>query len=70
LLNEAKGSLQRRAYAYRRAQTHSDSSSDSGSHIVQYFTLYFLPFMIDGSFLLCQKSFCSIHRRHLTWSAF
>jgi len=70
LLNEAKGSLQRRAYACRRAQTHSDSSSDSGSHIVQCFTLYFLPFMIDGSFLLSQKSFCSIHRRHLTWSAF
>lgn len=72
LLNEAKGSLQRRAYAYRHAQTHahSDSSSDSGSHIVQYFTLYFLSFMIDASFLPCQKSFCSIHRRHLTWSAF
>lgn len=61
-------------YAYRRAQTHthtrSDSSSDSGSHVVQYFALYFPSFMIDGGFLPCQNSFCSIHRRHLTWSAF
>lgn len=69
LLNEAKGSLQRQR-TLTGVHKHSDSSSDSGSHVVQYFALYFPSFMIDAGFLPCENSFCSVHRRRLTWSAF